>query len=183
MTRNKITPYDSMSAEQKKSYDTIFTGPRQIFGGPFPALVVSPQLCDNAQELGLYVRFNSSLSGQMREMVILLCVRHWNSQNEWNSHTKFARQEKLDESIIEQIRTRNFAPFENYDFQTIREFTMSLLACSKVPDPLYESTFSIIGQRGIADLVSTIGYYCLVCLTLTAFDVDLPDGVLPQLDV
>jgi 4-carboxymuconolactone decarboxylase len=41
------------------------------------------------------------------------------------------------------------------------------------------------GETGTVELVTTIGYYCLISLTLNAFDVKLADGMqdpFPDLD-
>jgi hypothetical protein len=35
---------------------------------------------------------------------------------------------------------------------------------------------------GTVELVSTLGYYCLVSLTLNAFELGLPDAVAPELN-
>ncbi len=35
------------------------------------------------------------------------------------------------------------------------------------------------GEEGVADLIHTLGYYVLVCMTLNTFEVQLPAGALP----
>ena len=41
-------------------------------GGPFNALLRSPEMGDLAQQLGAYIRFHSSLPRQLNEMAIIM---------------------------------------------------------------------------------------------------------------
>ena len=37
-----------------------------------------------------------------------------------------------------------------------------------------------VGEKALVELVSTIGYYCLVSLTLNVFQVDLADSMIDR---
>ena len=46
-----------------------------------------------------------------------------------------------------------------------------LLAGGTFPGPLYERAVVVVGQEGFNHLVYVVGQYCLVSMTLNAFDV------------
>jgi hypothetical protein len=43
----------------------------------------------------------------------------------------------------------------------------------------YQAALALLGEAGVVELVALCGYYCLVSLTLNAFNVDLPAGAKP----
>jgi 4-carboxymuconolactone decarboxylase len=171
-----------MDHEQRQVHDRISSGPRGSVGGPFNALLRSPQLCDRVQGLGQFVRFESSLPGRVRELAILVTAHHWRAQYEWYAHSRIAREEGLDQTVIDAIREGNDEPFDDPALQVTREFAASLLATGRVPDSVHDSAAELFGERGVVDLVGTIGYYCLVSLTLNTFEVAVPADAAPLLE-
>lgn len=168
-----------MDPDQQRVHDRISAGPRGSVGGPFNALLRSPSLCDRVQDLGQYIRFESSLPGRVRELAILVTARHWCAQYEWYAHSRLAREEDLDEAVIDAILERNDEPFDDPVLQAVRSFAESLLTTGGVPDAAHDSVGELLGERAVVDLVATIGYYCLVSLTLNTFEVPVPaDAVL-----
>ena len=79
---NSLDP-DKMSDEQLKVYNKIISGPRGKFGGPFPALLRLPKAADLIQELGSWLRFESKMPSQLREIVILMAAHQWDCKIEW----------------------------------------------------------------------------------------------------
>ena len=65
--RFRVLAPDELDDAQKKSYDSIASGPRGGVSGPFNALLRSPELADRAQALGEYLRFNTSLPARLNE--------------------------------------------------------------------------------------------------------------------
>jgi 4-carboxymuconolactone decarboxylase len=182
MTRATNLSYAEMDPEQQQVHDSIANGPRGSVGGPFNVLLRSPALCQRVQELGLFIRFGSSLPGHLRELAILVSAHHWRAHYEWYAHSRIARAEGLDDAVIEAIRVGDDAPFEDRALQAIREFATSLLATGRVSDEVHDAATAVLGERGVVELVGTIGYYCLVSFTLNAFEVPAPAGGSPLPD-
>jgi 4-carboxymuconolactone decarboxylase len=42
---------------------------------------------------------------------------------------------------------------------------------------LYQKAVELFGERGLVEIIATIGYYTLAAMTLNAFDVGLGEGV------
>ena len=84
--RFKPLTYETMTPEQKRMTDNILNSERKSMGGPFNALLRSPEMGDLAQQLGAYVRFRSSLPRHLNEMAIIMTARVWTAQYEWYVH-------------------------------------------------------------------------------------------------
>jgi 4-carboxymuconolactone decarboxylase len=174
MTRYATLPIADLDADQQRIHDLIAAGPRGSVGGPFPALLRSPHLCERVQDLGRFVRFESSLSGPARELAILVTARHWHAQYEWYAHARLARAEGVDQTVIDAVRDDDHSPLDDGELQLVRTFATTLLSTGRVSDETHERAVAMLGERGVVELVGTIGYYCLVSLVLNAAEVAVP---------
>jgi 4-carboxymuconolactone decarboxylase len=182
MTRYPNLSPAQLDADQLRIHDLISAGPRGSVGGPFPALLRSPHLCDRVQDLGRFIRFESSLSGRIRELAILVTARHWRAQFEWYAHARLARAEGLDQAVIDAVRDGDDTPLDDAALQLVRTVATTLLSTGRVPDEMHDSAVELLGERGMIDLVGTIGYYCLVSLVLNTAEVPVPDDAQPLSD-
>ena len=90
MTRiPQITSKDDLPAEHHATFDAI-TQSRGRVAGPFGILLNSPELAGRAAQLGHYLRFDSALSPDLRELAILITARSKNAQYEWAAHAPLA---------------------------------------------------------------------------------------------
>ena len=55
-------------------------------------------------------------------------------------------------------------------------FASQLVNSGKVNQAVYHSTRERLGDAGLVELVTLVGYYTLVSFVLNAFEVPLPDG-------
>ncbi|MGD9998143.1 MAG: carboxymuconolactone decarboxylase family protein [Ilumatobacteraceae bacterium] len=170
---------DEMDADQRRVFDAIVSGPRGSIGGPFPALLRSPEVCDRVQDLGRVIRFESTLPGAVRELVILVTARHWRAQYEWWAHSRLGLGEGLDQAVIDAVRDEDATPFGDAVLQTAREVARSLITTGRVPEELHARATTLLGERAVIEIVATVGYYCLVSLVLNTAEVPLPADATP----
>jgi 4-carboxymuconolactone decarboxylase len=179
--RFKPLTYDKMTAEQKKLTDNILSGERRSMGGPFNALLRSPEMGDLAQQLGSHLRFHSSLPRKLNEMAIIMTARVWTAQYEWYVHKQAALQAGLSPAIVEAIATgRKPAPMQP-DEEAIYNFCTELLNTKQVTDPTFAAAVKAFGERGVVDLVGVTGYYQLVSALLNVDRYPLPSDAKPEL--
>ena len=180
---------DQLTPEQRALYDAIAGGKRSRGSkklqlatpegglvGPFNAWLTSPEVGDRIQQLGAALRFSSSLSDPLLELAILVTARHWRARFEWWAHAPMARRSGVDERVIEAIRTGREPELEDPAQRTVYRFSRELLERHEVSEGLYEEAREHLGERGLVDLVSLLGYYGLVSMTLNTFEVPLPPG-------
>ena len=98
-------PLDTLTPEAKRVYDKI-TAKRGAVRGPFASLMHHPALAERVGDLGEFLRFGSTLPGDVREMAILIAARSVSQAYEWVAHAVIARREGLGDDVIERVRTR-----------------------------------------------------------------------------
>ena len=179
MSRLPAFEPEKLSADQRRVYDAIASGPRAGVRGPFLALIHVPELADRIQHLGEYLRYNTSFSPRLSELAILTTARHYTCQYEWHAHEPHAQKGGLAQSVIDAIK-ENRRPQELKDDEAaVYDYTSELLRDGKVSDAAYQRVVGLFGARGAVELAGLVGYYIMIAMTLLAHDVSPPGNALP----
>jgi len=83
-------PADKLSVDQKKAVDEFVAARGNSPGGPFAALLRSPEVMNRARAMGDYLRAKSVLPPRLSEFVILITAREWTQNYVWNAHYDLA---------------------------------------------------------------------------------------------
>ena len=180
--RFKPLAWEKMSAEQQQMTRAVLSGKRGNMQGPYNVLLRSPEVGHLAQEFGAHTRFNSSLPFALNELAILLVARDWTSQFVWWAHRQIAEDAGLPVALIQAISNQMPIP-QNLpdDVIAVFEFCKELIQIQKVSDSTFTQVVKHFGERGVVDLMATMSYYTLVCMSLNVDDYPLPDGIEPEL--
>ncbi len=162
--------------EQKKVAAEIVAGPRGGMPGPFNAWLRSPDLASRFQKVGEYARFHTSLPPALNEIAILLVARDWSAAFEWYAHYQLAMKAGLSPSVAEAIAHRRRPEGMSEDEAMVHDFARELLETRNVSDAIFEKMRTRFGERGIVDLIGTLGYYVAVSMTLNVAGVPVPPG-------
>jgi 4-carboxymuconolactone decarboxylase len=174
--RFKPLKYDEMTPEQKAMIDHLLAGDRGTVTGPFNVMLRSPEMGDLAQKFGAQMRYHSSIPRKLNEFAILITARYWTSQYEWFAHSRDGVKYGLKPALVESLSTgQRPAPMEP-DEEIIYNFCSELLNTKQVSDATFKATKDKFGERGVVDLIGTIGYYNLVSMMLNVDRYPLPDG-------
>ena len=168
-------PLDTLSPEAKRVYDKI-TSKRGAVRGPFASLMHHPALAERVGDLGEFLRFGSTLPGDIREMAILISARSVNQTYEWVAHAKIARQEGLPDDVIERVRTRGDLGALPPRYANAARVIRHVLAYESIPAALQADVQRELGMSGLVELVVLPGHYRLIAGVLFAFDTPLPEG-------
>jgi 4-carboxymuconolactone decarboxylase len=179
--RFKPLTYDQMAPAQKTMIENLLAGERRGTGGPFNVLLRSPEIGDLAQKLGAGVRFHSSLPPKLNELGIIITARYWTAQFEWNAHKRAALAAGLSPSIVDAIATGKRPASMQPDEEAVYNFGTELLRTKQVSDATFQAATKAVGERGVVDLISVMGYYQLVSMLLNVDRYPLGDGVVPEL--
>ena len=149
--------------------------------GPYNVLLRSPELGNLAQQFGAHTRFNSSLPLALNELAILLVARFWSCQFVWWAHRRIAREAGLDEALIQAIATGQGPQNLAVDVAAVYGFCNELLQAHAVSDVTYAAAVQLFGEAGVVDLMGTMSYYTLVCMSLNVDQYPLPEGEASEL--
>jgi alkylhydroperoxidase family enzyme len=192
MSRLPVLKPENLTPEQKLLYDKIAGDKRRqktrrfkmaredgTLTGPFNALLFAPQVGDAVQQLGGALRFESSLVGHLRELAILMVAARWRANYEWYAHAPIAAREELGEAVIEAVKAGKVPEGAPDDVLTVHRFVSELVETRRVCDETYNETRTLIGEHGLVELISVVGYYSLLAGLLNTFEIGVPEGETP----
>ena len=184
-SRSRLPPVrrEILDEQGRKQYDALVgrTGSRSIAGlsGPGGLNLYSPKAAVHLSGLSNYLRYESALSGRVRETAILTTAREMDNQFEWFAHEAVALREGVPPAVIDVIKHRrpvvDLPPMD----AAIIELGRQALGDKKVTPEVFARAFAIFGDRGMVELVLLIGSYASIATLLTTFDVQLPQGQAP----
>jgi len=176
----RLKPIDpaALDPAQRAVYDRIAGGARGGVGGPFTALLASPELCGRVEQLGVFIRYDCSVPMRLRELAILCVGRHWRADYEWFAHAPIAAKQGVPDAVIQAIGTGSDSPpFDAPADATVFRFVRTLLKEGHVPDAVYAEAVALLGEKGTVELTGLVGYYTLLALQLNTFEVAPPPTV------
>jgi 4-carboxymuconolactone decarboxylase len=167
-------PIDALSPEAQRVYDRI-VAKRGKLRGPYAPLMHHPALAEPVAALGEYLRFESRLPGDVRELAILVVAASVRQPFEWWAHAPIARKEGLPDDVIERVRAGDAAalPARYADAAAV---VRHVLEHRSLPEDLQDRVRAALGVEGLLELVVLGGYYRLIAGVLFSFDVPLPEG-------
>ena len=183
--------FDTLDGPQKVLWENITTGPRGnperehggLAGsdgaliGPFNALFLAPEVGDAIQKLGAAIRYETSLPADLLEVAICTMGGHWRANFEFWAHARLAKHAGVSEGAIDAIRDGERPFFGDERQQTVYEFGRELIENQRVSDETYDALKGMIGENGVFEVASVMGYYALVSIGLNTFNVGMPPGV------
>ena len=102
----QITEKNELSAENEEIFDSIASSRGRI-SGPFSVLLHSPEIAGRAAHLGAYIRFESLLDDDEREVAIITAAREMNCNYEWAYHVPMAIQSGVSQDVVDIINQRD----------------------------------------------------------------------------
>ncbi|MDP9013302.1 MAG: carboxymuconolactone decarboxylase family protein [Pseudomonadota bacterium] len=182
MTRLTALDLALLTPDQQAVYDQIAAGPRGKVTNSFLALLHSPQLAGKVEQLGVYVRFHSTVPARLREFSILMVSRHWRCAYEWNSHVSLATLQGISAGTLDHLgRAEEPVWGEGTEAdRVVYGYCAELLRTGHVGEKNHAAALALLGERGVVDLTALVGYYTLLAMTINAHDIAPPgDAEIP----
>ena len=177
---------DSLDDDQRAYWESVVSGPRGLSLGPSPSSLGAlfdtwlraPTAGQPAAQLGEQLRFFGTLDDSLREMVTLTVAAHWRAAFEFWAHAKAATSAGLSEKVIDALRDGRTPPLSDQEL-LVYSAVGDLLQAKNIDDTVYDHLRSLLGEPALVELVMVVGYYSMVCISMRAFAIGLPDDVEP----
>ncbi|MGP3918563.1 carboxymuconolactone decarboxylase family protein [Nonomuraea sp. 10N515B] len=173
---------EHLDEDQAEVYRAIAAGPRaagpQAFAladergrlrGPFNAMLLSPPVGLALQAVGTAVRYGSVLTARIREMAILTVAAHWGSDFEREAHEAVGRTCGLTESELASLREGRSAGLDDPAEQAAVRAAATLAVAGELTDEEYAGAVAALGERGLFELTTLVGYYATLAMQLRVF--------------
>ncbi len=177
MPRLSTLTLDQLTTEQRAVHDAIQGGPRGKMGlaGPFGVWVRAPNIGNAVQACGAAVRFGTDLPEPLKEIAICCVGAHFHAKFEFAAHANLARQAGVAQDIIDAIGQEVVPAFTDDSDALVYQLAQALLQRHRLTDDEYAAGVAALGETGMIELVTVIGYYCMVSFTLNTFEIPLSD--------
>ena len=167
-------PYDRMSPEQQEGYKAMM-GARGGLPGPNKIWIHNPKLARVIGPYGAHFQPGGySLTEREREIAVCVITSHWRSAYPTSAHERIGKQVGLPADRVEAILSGLPAQFDDAREQVVYEMAIALTNGRWVPRGLYERAVKALGHVSITDVITLMGHYSSVAMTLAFYDV--PDG-------
>lgn len=191
----RLTPGE-LTDDQTAVYEAITGGPRRSAAGgtggtggmtdaagglygPFNAMLLSPPLGNALQALGAAIRYQSALSSRIREMAILTVADFHDSAFERHAHEEIALRSGLSATELARLRSAGTPSASPDQADQTEEIALravrALLREHDLDDDLYAQARNVLGDEGLFELSTLVGYYSTLALQLRLFRVGLPE--------
>ena len=182
MTRIPSVRREELGPEGQQLWDSIVGSRGEVvvtadggLAGPFNAFVTAPGAGRRLSSLGAKLRFGTSIERRLSEIAIITTGARWHAEFEWWAHSRMALRHGVSQDAVDAI-ARGASPALADDERVVYAVARQLVDNGRVDQTTYDAAHSLLGDRGIVELVTLCGYYTLVSFTLNAFEVGLPPG-------
>jgi 4-carboxymuconolactone decarboxylase len=169
-----------LSAEQNDVYQAIAGGPRKTgpfplvdehgcLRGPFNAMLLSPPVGQALQAVGAAVRYRTTLTDRVRELAILVVAWHWGSAFEIEAHEAVGRACGITEPELQALRSGTVPAVGDRVEECAMRSAAALVGNGSLTDQEYAEAVDALGERGLFELTTLVGYYATLALQLNVF--------------
>jgi 4-carboxymuconolactone decarboxylase len=177
---------DQLNPAQKAYVESLQKPPRNnttaLKNPPFKVYMRSPELATKLEAMSDYVRWGTGQPPRLTELAIMITARQWSSQWIWRGHYRAAVRGGLDASVGADIAAGKRPTKMKEDETILYNYATEMYRDKAVSDATYAAAVKAFGEKGLIDLVATMGYYDTVAMTLiTAKAVAPKEDDVPQL--
>ena len=137
-------------------------------------MLLSPDVGTALQDLGVAVRYHSSLTDRARELAILQVAAKWDCAFERYAHEAVGRRVGLAQHEILAVRDGTPLELDDPFERSAAAFVAALLDGGNIGTDFYEDCRAALGDCALFELTTLVGYYATLALQLRVFDVSVP---------
>jgi 4-carboxymuconolactone decarboxylase len=180
MSRLPDLPLEALTPDQKRVREDILAALSSgTAGGPFSVWQRVPAIAEGVTKLFNAFRRDGQIEERLFEIMVLQLAREWSAQYAWMQHDKRARAAGVAVDVIEAIKQRRRPAFTRDDERLIYDVTDELIRSRTLSEATYRRAEAALGIDRLIELITGIGFYMTVAVTLNVFDVLPPDGSRP----
>jgi 4-carboxymuconolactone decarboxylase len=163
--------------------DDILKISSAALGGPYNALLRSPDMARRCFDFLDYLRFKTSVNKRLNEFAILIQARISNAQYEWWAHEIIGRKAGLSDAVMRDLQHCRRPTTMQPDERLVYDYCVQLSLNHRVPDALWQEAVDQMGEQAVIDLTVLSGTYVMVSMLLNATQVGIPNGGTLPLEV
>ena len=180
MARIESVNREELAEDDQQYYDAI-VGTRGSVRGPYGVLLNSPKLAARVADTGAFVRFEFGQPEALKETLIIATAKEMAQQYEFSAHARLARQAGVSDETIKAIADGTAPEGLEGDEALLVNYVHELLRQHRVSDQTFKAMADRFGEADTLHFTVLCGHYLLVAQVLTAFDVELGEGMAKEI--
>jgi len=182
MKKFPVLTKEDLDTAQRRFWDELTVGSRGFYtGGPdskrlpdlYNAWMQFPEFGQLILRLADEIRARSELTGKFRELIVLTTSSLLGARVEYDFHIPFAENEGLPKSVIKAIGDGSVPEFSDKAEQIVYEANVQLVRTATLTERTREQVVSIIGYRGLVQLIAAVSIYVITAYTTNVANVEL----------
>ena len=186
--RLPLIPPDQLTSEQRTLYDDMRDGIVANFKGfatvrddgalmgPWNPWLHEPGFGKPVRDLTKALSVKPSFPPAVREVAILVTGAHFRSAYELYAHVIAAENRGLSDEKLATIVAGQRPADLTREEAVAYDVASTLVGGGVLAELTYRAAVATFGTHGAAELMQLVGLYCMVSVTLNAFDVPVPEG-------
>lgn len=159
-----------LTPAQKTAYDAITAELGNAFeGGPYPILLHFPGVAEGALRILKAFRNERKIDRKLYELAVLIVAKEWASEFEWRTHQPRAIAAGLQPEICAALQAGTLPPFTADDERVVYAVTKEMMVTRALSQATHDEGVRVLGTEKMVELVSAIGFYTMLAITLAAF--------------
>jgi 4-carboxymuconolactone decarboxylase len=177
----RITPIEPGTRPELAQQEARIAAERGRVSGLYQVLLNSPPIAHGWEQMLSAVRNRSSLSADVRELIILRVAVLNQALYEFDAHAPIALREGLSQQAIDHVKAMPFDPHHagiesaRHLYSPVQiaalKMTDTMTREIKVPDALFDEIKGFFNDQQKVDLAATVGAYNMVSRFLEALQV------------
>jgi 4-carboxymuconolactone decarboxylase len=139
--------------------------------GPWGVWLQVPKTGEAIRQLIEAVEAMPGLSQITKQVVTLVTGAHFNAAYELYAHSAVGAIAGLSDAHLAALSAGEIPADLDADSVLAAQVAITLLKGGVLPGPLFEHAMDRLGRDGFNHVVFIVGQYCLVSVTLNAFDI------------
>ncbi|MGH8681765.1 MAG: carboxymuconolactone decarboxylase family protein [Burkholderiales bacterium] len=135
-------------------------------------LLHSPPVASGWLALFTAIRQQGTVSGRLRELVILRIAALNGAEYEFKAHAPFALHEGLNQAQLDALAAGRAPEGLTEVDEAALAYAEAMTRTVRVPDPVFAAVRKHLGDREVLELTATIAGYNLVSRVLEALKID-----------
>lgn len=142
--------------------------------GPWNPWLHDPRTGGPVWELTKTLSAHSCLPANIRQLALLVVGVDFDAAYAIYADIAVAEAAGFSQARIQTLLAGDKPDDLTPDEETAHDVTFTLIGGGALPDDMYAATVEAFGEKGAFELITLVGLYCMIAVTLNGFDVPVP---------
>ncbi len=166
----RLPPVTQPNDTNHEAYEYLKETRGAVRGG-FAVMLASPEITQRIAHVGTYVRFESGLPAVMRELAVLAASAELDNPAESAIHERACLGLGVPPSLVAAVLARSSVEGAGGDETLAVAFARELTRDHRLSESTFQAARARLGDKGVVDLMATIGYYAMLAVCHIALDI------------